>query len=299
MVPKANMKTGDKSISYTRRCRGSAFTCTDEINPYFPTLAGKLAKAIHFERDPKHLRGISPKCIDCIDPTWNRLATANMQRPAANFSFQGRRSLTTWNPGMWETHISETFVERNCNQLRHFALLSSCWPRIVRIVDQMWYIRTSPFCSETSWNKPRSKPLMDLLNRAESFACSESSLKKWCVDFGNFGNLCGSFHVHSMSIGSSIPKMVPSISIQVMVGLPCRLLMVQATETKGEHVVKLRWTCTHRLARVNAHFSPTQINVSMYFWRFPCFLAYFALQSRNFRTRQKSTRTSPSNPTKQ
>lgn len=53
-----------------------------------------------------------------------------------------------------------------------------------------------------------------------------------------------------------------------MVGLPCRLLMVQATETKGEHVAKLRWTCTHRLARVNAHFSPTQINVSMYFWRF-------------------------------
>lgn len=45
--------------------------------------------------DPNHLRGISPNCIDCIDPTWNRLAAANMQRPAANFQFQGRRSLTT------------------------------------------------------------------------------------------------------------------------------------------------------------------------------------------------------------
>lgn len=101
---------------------------------------------------------------------------------------------------MWETHISETFVERNCNQLRHFALLSSCWPRIVRIVDQMWYIRTSPFCSGTSWNKPRSKPLMDLLNRAESFACSESSQKKVMRRFWELWELVWlfpcSFHVH-------------------------------------------------------------------------------------------------------
>ena len=74
----------------TRRCRGSAFICTDEMDPYFPTLAENLPKRIHFERDPKfsdpnHLRGTSPNCIDCIDPTWNRLAAR-----------------------MWETHISET-----------------------------------------------------------------------------------------------------------------------------------------------------------------------------------------------
>ena len=44
MVPKVNMKHGNKSIRYTRRCRGSAFICTDEIGPYFPTLARNLRK---------------------------------------------------------------------------------------------------------------------------------------------------------------------------------------------------------------------------------------------------------------
>ena len=48
---KGKHETGDKSIRYTRRCRGSAFTCTDEIDPYFPTLA-ETCKKNSFERVP-------------------------------------------------------------------------------------------------------------------------------------------------------------------------------------------------------------------------------------------------------
>ena len=295
---KGEHETGDKSISYTRRCRGSAFTCTDEINPYFPTLAGKLAKAIHFERDPKHLRGISPKCIDCIDPTWNRLAAANMQRPAANFSFQGRRSLTTWNPGMWETHLRDVCWEKLQSTptlcIAFFVLAKDCADCGSNVVHT--YI---PFLFGNLLEQAKVKALDGpaescwILRMLWIFA--EKVMRRFWELWELVWLIPCSFHVHWFIYSKN-----GSINQHTGHG------WTSLSPADGSSDWNQRGTCCKievdmhsQVSESECTFLPNTDQCINVFLALSCFLAYFALQSRNFRTRQKSTRTSPSNPTKQ